>query len=301
MSERLPKRNTLMTLLPWIVGISVLAAAFFQRLERPILAVLAGLFLGVLLTMAAHFHRQAMQWARRYEQTRSQLLTSREELALKEQWAIAKAKRVGELEEAQKQLRILAHHDGLTGLPNRLSFHEHLGKSIRQNLRHERALAILFIDLDGFKAINDSFGHQVGDDLLITTARRLRNCARYEDFIARLSGDEFSIILTEVAKARDAAIVAHRVVRSLAEPVFQDGRSISVTASVGVAVMPTDGRTVDTLLNRADQAMYAAKKGGRNRYRLFSDLHRDPLGGLEDTPEGASSVRPHSPVLATRA
>lgn len=223
---------------------------------------------------------------------------------------LVEARDITELKQAQKRLKKLAHYDGLTSLPNRLFFQDFLDKAIRRNLRHGRLLAVMFVDLDLFKDVNDSLGHRAGDELLIIVARRLRECTRYEDFVARLSGDEFSIILTEIGAARDAEVAARRVVASLNRPLDLAGKTIRTSASLGIAVMPNDGGSADDLLDHADKAMYLAKERGRNTFATYAEVgDRDPLDethharpaartGKED-PGGADMIGPWEPFSSS--
>lgn len=187
-----------------------------------------------------------------------------------------------ELHDSNKQVRYLAYHDALTGLPNRTMFGEYLQQALEQN-RHSRSpLAILFVDVDDFKSVNDSLGHQVGDALLARVADRLRSCLRGEDWLARpspssgellarLGGDEFTVCLPRVRGPQDAVTVARRILHTLAQPVDVRGYELHVTASVGITLFPADGEDVDSLLKNADLAMYAAKERGKGRYQLYSD------------------------------
>ena len=187
---------------------------------------------------------------------------------------------VTERKQIETRIRTLAYFDNLTGLPNRLQFKEHLGRAIRRAEREHSQLAVMFLDLDRFKQINDSLGHQVGDQLLKAVAVRINSCLRGGDEVgrnsddgvsmARLGGDEFTVLLTGLAHAEDAAKVAQRVVAELARTYSIEGHELFVTASLGIATYPADGRDVDTLLKNADAAMYNAKDLGRNNYKFYS-------------------------------
>lgn len=168
----------------------------------------------------------------------------------------------------------LANFDSLTGLPNRHSFREKLEHEIRQSDRARLSLALLLIDLDQFKEINDTLGHLVGDVLLVEAARRISACTRESDTVARLGGDEFTVILSRVKDPKDAELVAQKIIERLGEP-FQLGESVVyVSASIGITVYPLDAsgaeEQVEELLMSADQAMYVAKRQGRNRYSHFT-------------------------------
>jgi diguanylate cyclase (GGDEF)-like protein/PAS domain S-box-containing protein len=174
------------------------------------------------------------------------------------------------IKESQAQLERLAHHDALTGLPNRLLFHARLEHALERTRREGGLLAILCFDLDHFKNINDSLGHPAGDRLLQAVTKRLLDSVRREDTVARLSGDEFTVLLEELRESKDAGIVAEKALNVLAEPFNLDGHKAYVTASVGISLFPDDGRDVTTLLKNADSALYRAKEHGRNNYHFYT-------------------------------
>jgi diguanylate cyclase (GGDEF)-like protein/PAS domain S-box-containing protein len=163
----------------------------------------------------------------------------------------------------------LAQHDVLCGLANRALLNDRLSHAIAAANRHSGKLAVLFIDVDHFKNINDSFGHAVGDRLLQIVARRLLACVRSSDTVGRFGGDEFVVVLSEVSHSEDAAISADKLLRALSEPYIIDAQSLHVTASIGVAAYPDDGLDADTLLRNSDISMYHAKQSGRNRHYCF--------------------------------
>jgi len=169
-----------------------------------------------------------------------------------------------------EEFRYFAEHDPLTGLPNRVLFRYGIGQAIVQAHRNQEQVALLFLDLDGFKNINDSLGHQIGDRLLQQTATRLRHCLRKADTIARLGGDEFVISLTGLKNSKAAALIARKVVEALHKPFLIDKHETHVSASIGISVYPTDGEEVDALMRAADMAMYQAKENGRNKYQFFT-------------------------------
>jgi diguanylate cyclase (GGDEF)-like protein/PAS domain S-box-containing protein len=173
--------------------------------------------------------------------------------------------------QAEREIHQLAYYDTLTGLPNRALFTDRLHRAVAQAQREGTQVGLLFLDLDQFKAINDTLGHSVGDLLLQTVAKRLQSCVRDEDAVARLGGDEFVIALSHLPSERSPALLADRILALLAEPVNLGGREFFSHASIGIAIFPGDGGDTDTLLRNADTAMYAAKEGGRNTYRYFSD------------------------------
>jgi diguanylate cyclase (GGDEF)-like protein len=175
-----------------------------------------------------------------------------------------------ELLAAREELHIRATHDHLTGLPNRLLFADRLTQAMNTARRNKQMMAVMFLDLDRFKLINDSLGHNVGDLLLQKVAARLGICLRDVDTLARMGGDEFTIILSDVKSERDATIIAQRILDSLVKPMVVDGHELFISTSIGVCVFPHHGEDVETLVRNADTAMYRAKDQGRNRYYVYS-------------------------------
>jgi diguanylate cyclase (GGDEF)-like protein/PAS domain S-box-containing protein len=167
------------------------------------------------------------------------------------------------------QMSHLAHHDALTDLPNRLLLNDRLTQAIELGRRHRRPLAVLFVDLDRFKHINDSLGHVLGDQLLRSVGERLRLCIRSSDTVSRQGGDEFVLVLTEMDQAGNATVSAKKVLDAVAEPHHIAGHELHLTASIGVSVYPDDGHDAETLMRNADIAMYHAKEHGRGRYQFF--------------------------------
>lgn len=181
------------------------------------------------------------------------------------------ARRYSELlEQANAQLRHAATHDTLTGLPNRALLADRLGQAIARADRHGVRFAVLVVDLDRFKAINDSLGHVAGDELLQEVARRLTDLLRKEDTLARLGGDEFVLLLHEIDAPKDAETVARKVLVEVSAPTRLAGMEVHVSPSVGICICPDDGLDAETLLQHADAAMYDAKKKGRNNYQFFA-------------------------------
>jgi len=172
---------------------------------------------------------------------------------------------------SEEKIRQLAYYDSLTALPNRESFKQHLDRAIAHAARHERNLAVLFLDLDDFKRINDTLGHTVGDMLLQAVGERLITSVRASDSVnvARLGGDEFTILLSEIGDAEDAARVARRIISTLTKSFCLDGHEAFTTPSIGITLFPQDGEDTETLLKHADLAMYAAKRSGKNLYQFF--------------------------------
>ena len=177
---------------------------------------------------------------------------------------------VAERHLADQRVVHMAHHDALTGLPNRTLFADRVAQAIARAHRREGKIAVLFLDLDRFKNVNDSLGHAIGDLLLTAVAERLTNCLREEDTAARLGGDEFIISLPDVADAGEAARVAGRILAELAKPFTIADHQLHADGSIGIALYPADGDTAETLMRNADTAMYHAKESGRANYQFFS-------------------------------
>lgn len=174
-----------------------------------------------------------------------------------------------DLNESREALKHLAQHDGLTGLPNRALFNDRLQQALSQARRDQTRLALLFVDLDEFKAINDTYGHHVGDALLIAVAQRMSACVRHVDTVGRLGGDEFVVLLTYVDDASNALRVADKICSALNLPFDLDGLQVHISSSIGVAIYPEHGSTELALSKNADAAMYQAKVSGKNSIRLF--------------------------------
>ncbi len=171
---------------------------------------------------------------------------------------------------AQQQIEFLAHHDALTGLPNRTLFRERLEHALIRAQRHRSRLAVMFLDLDRFKSVNDALGHPVGDTLLREIADRLNQVVRAEDTLARLGGDEFVLLVEDDPTVGNVTAVARKLIGALGEPMTVAGQELRVSVSIGASLYPQHGGDGDTLLKNADQAMYQAKKQGRNRFQLFT-------------------------------
>lgn len=185
---------------------------------------------------------------------------------------------IEERKTVESQLRILANYDLLTNLPNRILFKEHLEQSIKQAQRNKTTVALLLIDIDGFKHINDSLGHHQGDILLQVVADRLKDCIRDADQVARLGGDEFTVILDDVTDKKSAALVAKKVIKNISDPIQLERQEVYISASIGITLLPKDTNDASTLLGYADMAMYEAKAKGKNAYefytsRLLSRVH----------------------------
>ena len=177
---------------------------------------------------------------------------------------------ITELKRSQQHIRHLAFIDELTGLANRAQAQRRLDEAIMRAKRHERTFGVIFLDLDGFKDINDSLGHDAGDMVLQVVGKRLAQVVRGGDMVARLGGDEFCILVENLQDEEDAARVATRCLEQISEPMELSGRTLRMRGSVGIAIFPRDGETRETILQAADTAMYAAKHGGKNRYALYT-------------------------------
>jgi len=181
---------------------------------------------------------------------------------------IALIRDITQRKKAEQQIEYQAYHDALTGLANRRLFHEHLTLALALASRRRRTVGVLFLDLDHFKLVNDTLGHTLGDDLLRQISARLRDCVREGDTVARVGGDEFTIVLQDMEAKEDAALVAQKVLHAIAAPIDLGGNRIYVTASIGITLFPDDGDDAETLLKNADNAMYRAKAEGRNTYQM---------------------------------
>lgn len=186
---------------------------------------------------------------------------------------------IGERIETSRQLRHLAYHDPLTQLPNRLAFESQLTLSIRVAERDHAQLALMLIDLDHFKTVNDTLGHQVGDELLKSVAQRLSQSVRASDIVARLGGDEFVVVLPEIDSPTMASAIAGKIQRALADVSHSVGaHTLYATPSIGISLFPADGCDGQTLLRNADMAMYHAKDAGRNNYQFYADKMNEAAG-----------------------
>jgi diguanylate cyclase (GGDEF)-like protein/PAS domain S-box-containing protein len=190
-----------------------------------------------------------------------------------------------QLQNDARRLEFLAHHDTLTGLPNRAMFADRAREAVAHARRHDKTAAFLFLDMDNFKQVNDSLGHDVGDSLLKIMASRLRASVRGDDFVARIGGDEFCVLMQEVAEPREAAAVAQKLLHELGKPYRVGEHQVSSGASIGIACVPQDGDDVGTLLRLADHAMYRAKELGRNGYQFFSGLLNDDAAAAAELAE----------------
>jgi diguanylate cyclase (GGDEF)-like protein len=189
--------------------------------------------------------------------------------AIEDRGIICVVRDITERTYAEEQIKHLAYHDALTGLPNRLLLKDRLTVALSHAQRDRTRVAVLFLDLDRFKVINDSLGHNVGDQLLQAVAARIQSCVRESDTVARLGGDEFTLLLP-LTRSEDAAVVAQKLLESVRYPFHIEGREFYITTSIGISLYPEDGTDAATLIKNADTAMYQAKEQGRDNYQLFN-------------------------------
>jgi len=187
-------------------------------------------------------------------------------------WSVMKhrVRRLLYTAETERKIKHLAYHDTLTGLPNRLLFMDRMDQAISRAIRTDGKFTLLFIDIDNFKVINDSMGHDAGDKLLTAVTSRLQKTLRRSDSIARLGGDEFAVILENISDPEDTVFVANNLLEVLAEPIAINDRKVCIGASIGVAIYPVDGESFGILLKNADTAMYRAKEQGRNTFEFYT-------------------------------
>jgi diguanylate cyclase (GGDEF)-like protein/PAS domain S-box-containing protein len=208
----------------------------------------------------------------------------------------------------QKQLERIAHYDPLTGLPNRALFADRLRLAIKQSDRREKSIAVVYLDLDDFKAVNDTYGHSVGDQLLVKVSQRMEGVLRDSDTLSRLGGDEFIAILTDMDKVEDCEPLISRLLKAASAPVFVENKSLSVASSIGVTLYPQDPSDADLLIRHADQAMYTAKQNGKNHYHFFDVLQneaiinqRNDLHNIRDALERREFVLYYQPKVNMRS
>ena len=192
-------------------------------------------------------------------------------------------KEITERRQAEERIHQLAYYDALTGLPNRALYNDRLSLALAHAQRTREMLAVLFLDLDRFKDINDTLGHSIGDQLLKTVARRLADSLRKEDTVTRLGGDEFTMLLPGMTQTEDAAGIAQKILEAVKKPLTLGGHELNITASIGIAIYPADGEVAEALMKNADTAMYHAKEQGRNSYQFFTPalLHTRTIEQME--------------------
>ncbi len=178
---------------------------------------------------------------------------------------------ISERKEAEDRIRRLAHHDTLTGLPNRNLLNDRMNHALARVKRHGGHMAVLYVDLDKFKPINDSLGHEAGDWVLREVADRLLGCVRSSDTVSRVGGDEFVVVVEEIGRPSEAALIAKKIIDGLDRPIEFEGHPCQVGASIGVALFPQDGSSIEEVCKAADLAMYRVKHSGRNGYCFYSD------------------------------
>ena len=182
---------------------------------------------------------------------------------------------ITERKRAEEIIKQMAYHDDLTGLPNRRLFNDRLNLAMTHAHRNHQRLAVMLLDLDHFKGVNDTLGHSVGDQLLQDVSKRLASLLRKGDTAARMGGDEFMLLLPEITQVEGAAEVAQKILEAIREPYVLDGHELHVTTSIGIAIYPDDGEDVDTIMKNADIAMYRAKDGGRGSYQSWQPMPQE--------------------------
>lgn len=235
----------------------------------PYLTVCATLALCAVAAWAISLQLRMRKLASRVTEAESQ---HREFIEQAEHGGMVRKKIEAQLLEKQQRLDRLAHHDQLTGLPNRLFLAAHLPAAIEEARRRKMPLAVLFIDLDRFKHVNDTHGHETGDKLLQAVSQRIKEAVRTEDIVVRMGGDEFVVVLNTVKNSNQVNDTASRITTALNAPLIIDGKPLVTTASVGVSMFPRDGEDVGSLLRHSDTAMYQAKDRGRNNFQVFSPV-----------------------------
>lgn len=203
---------------------------------------------------------------------------------------------ITEHKQAEEHMRHLAHYDALTDLPNRTLFNDRLGQVLIQAHRNRCKAAVMFLDLDRFKTINDTLGHGIGDLLLQEAAARLKDCVREGDTVSRLGGDEFVVLLPEIIDADDVHAVARKLLTAVAQPFTLDGHELHISASIGISFYPDNSTDAEILMKNADAAMYRAKEAGRNNYQLYhADMNACSSEGLPNETPCAAPVNPAWP------
>ena len=208
------------------------------------------------------------------------------------------ARKFGALTLAHGELSHTAHHDALTNLPNRALLCDRIGQVLCHATRNQTQAAVLFCDLDGFKAINDSLGHQAGDAVLKTIGERLQSSVRSNDTVARIGGDEFVFVLPEIESVEQVGLVAQKILQALRQHVLIDGHAIQLSGSLGISIYPFDGVTSEQLIKNADAAMYWAKESGKNHYKYYTEncsaRNANQSGLCDLTDDVASRPAPYS-------
>lgn len=238
-------------------------AWYFGRVES---MIATGTLMLIFLNEINRLYRQLAATLSNLAQANENLVSLLEE----------KGNLVADLQRSEEQVRQLAFYDSLTNLPNRRLLLDRLGNALSHARRQGYAMAVMFLDLDHFKEINDSFGHDTGDELLKQVAARLVECIRSGDTVSRSGGDEFILVMGEIGHPRDAAQVAEKMIRALNEPIMIRQHTFNIGVSIGIAVYPVDGTDdMQELMKKADTAMYVAKESGRNSYRFYGDIQSE--------------------------
>jgi len=189
------------------------------------------------------------------------------------QYLIAQIEDISERRRNEEQIHLMAYYDVLTGLPNRRLLLDRLNQAIAQARRHQRPMALMFMDLDNFKQVNDTFGHDIGDELLKVVAVRLQACVRGMDTVCRQGGDEFIIVLTEIAHPQDVTVVAKKIIEVISEPISLQENELHITTSIGIAIYPSSGADDEKeLLKKADSALYEVKHKGKNGFMFYQSV-----------------------------
>ncbi len=175
-----------------------------------------------------------------------------------------------ELIEQKNMYNHQAHHDFLTGLPNRILFNDRLEQALKSAKRNNTKVALLFLDLDRFKDINDTLGHKIGDEILVSIANRLKYVVREEDTISRLGGDEFTIVIQDLKEIQDVSLLAQKIIDALQQAIILEEHALSITTSIGISIFPEDTQDMQSLIRFSDMAMYKAKEFGRNNYKFYA-------------------------------
>ncbi|WP_280154462.1 EAL domain-containing protein [Piscinibacter sp. XHJ-5] len=250
----------------WRTGEAVVIDTLTAKVDftRDALAHQSGLATGVVVPIAAGGSATALEFfSRQAKAVDADVLDALRTIALQ----IAQFE---QRKRAEQALRYMASHDSLTGLANRSSLQRDLARAVKRSNRHQKRFAVMFVDIDRFKQINDTLGHGVGDAMIKACGERLSKVLREDDAVARFGGDEFVLVLENLSKASDAAVVADKVLACCAEPFVIGERELHVTASIGVSIYPEDGADGETLLKNADTAMYRAKDKGRGNYQFYA-------------------------------
>jgi diguanylate cyclase (GGDEF)-like protein len=206
-------------------------------------------------------------------------------------WQYLQVRRIMQLEtQAKQRIRHMAEHDPLTDLPNRRQLQAKLDLALAFARRSGKMVAVMFIDLDGFKGVNDSLGHQIGDDLLKEVAQRLRQGTRSSDLVARLGGDEFVVVLSELDRPDDATLLATKLNEIIAKPISIAGKSIRISTSIGISIYPANGHSGEELLGKADDAVYQAKASGKNQYQWAVCQRPEPSDDMSSNEENRRSA-----------